>query len=106
MLSQSPSNSTSLAELTALIYELLDAHDDTARMVVDLEPDLLWEAHLDYLRALQRRGREVLAAASLDDATTARTRRSLGTRRRLRRPTAPLAEAGEGGSRPARRLLG
>ena len=48
--------------LTALVYELLDAHLDT----IDLAKDLLeerWRAHLDYLRALQRTGRRLLAGA-------------------------------------------
>jgi hypothetical protein len=61
-------------ELLTLIYELLDAHADT----VDLGtaagtdwsaaapwlgpgPPPRWNAHLDYLRALQRTGREMLA---------------------------------------------
>jgi hypothetical protein len=46
---------------TALIYELLDAHYDTAELVEELASDEEWEVHLEYLRALQRRGREVLA---------------------------------------------
>jgi hypothetical protein len=48
--------------LTALVYELLDAHLDT----MDLAQGLLeerWRAHLDYLRALQRTGRELIARA-------------------------------------------
>jgi hypothetical protein len=60
--------------LAALVYELLDAHDDTARLAAELALDraapgvpagrlatLRWQAHLDYLRALQRKGRETLA---------------------------------------------
>jgi hypothetical protein len=57
-------DATSLvAELTHWVYELLDAHNDTARLAdpLDLEPE--WQAHLDYLRDLQRRGREALARA-------------------------------------------
>jgi hypothetical protein len=50
------------------VYELLDAHDDTARIAREHDSELLWEAHLDYLRALQRRGRELLAL--LDGPTT------------------------------------
>jgi hypothetical protein len=50
--------------LTVLVYELLDAHDDTARLARDLELDEYWEAHLSYLRDLQRRGRESLARES------------------------------------------
>jgi hypothetical protein len=52
------------AELTGLVYELLDAHDDTARMAATLSPDPEWDGHLDYLRHLQRVGRELLAAAT------------------------------------------
>jgi len=32
--------------LTLLVNELLDAHDDTARLAADLAPDVRWEAHL------------------------------------------------------------
>jgi hypothetical protein len=52
----------------ALIYELLDAHDDTARMAASLESDPAWQAHLEYLRTLQRRGREAVAQLSLEIA--------------------------------------
>ncbi len=52
-------------ELLALTYELLDAHDDTARLAADLTSDLHWAAHLDYLRDLQRVARGVLARASV-----------------------------------------
>lgn len=61
--------------LGLLVYELLDAHVDTIKLAyrgaggprhadaqrpaVDLDPS--WEAHLDYLRDLQRVGREALA---------------------------------------------
>jgi hypothetical protein len=54
-------------ELTGLVYELLDAHDDTASLATGLG-DIAWLIHLDYLRALQRRGREILARLSLEDA--------------------------------------
>jgi hypothetical protein len=52
--------------LTALVYELLDAHDDTARLAAerpagDLSSDLRWQAHLAYLRDLQRVARGMLA---------------------------------------------
>lgn len=50
-----------LSQAVVLIYELLDAHDDTARLAGELAPDPDWQAHLDYLRALQRAGRELLA---------------------------------------------
>jgi hypothetical protein len=44
-----------------LVYELLDAHADTTRLAGDLDDDPMWAAHLDYLRDLQRIGREALA---------------------------------------------
>jgi hypothetical protein len=47
--------------LTTLVYELLDAHDDTLRLASGLAPDPLWAAHADYLRGLQRVGRAALA---------------------------------------------
>jgi hypothetical protein len=55
--------------LTDLVYELLDAHEDTARLfakldaepLADLDEDRGLEAHLEYLRRLQRVGREALA---------------------------------------------
>jgi hypothetical protein len=50
--------------VTELVYELLDAHVDTMRMAHDLDGDPAWAAHLDYLRDLQRVGRETLARAS------------------------------------------
>jgi hypothetical protein len=49
------------AQMTALVYELLDAHHDTACLAADLERDQRWRVHLSYLRALQRTGREALA---------------------------------------------
>jgi hypothetical protein len=53
------------ADVIELVYELLDAHDDTAELADGLG-DLAWELHLEYLRALQRRGREVLARATIE----------------------------------------
>jgi hypothetical protein len=52
----------------SLIYELLDAHDDTARLAGDLQSEPIWRLHLDYLRALQRKGREVVARLELEVA--------------------------------------
>ena len=52
------------AQLTRLVYELLDAHADTARLAADLAIDPCWQVHLDYLRDLQRHGREALAGAA------------------------------------------
>jgi hypothetical protein len=53
-------------DLAALVYELLDAHDDTARLAAALPVDERWAAHLGYLQDLQRLGREALAQASPD----------------------------------------
>lgn len=52
--------------LIALVYELLDAHQDTVELGAELAEDS-WQAHLDYLRALQRTGRELLAGATATD---------------------------------------
>jgi hypothetical protein len=58
------------AALALLAYELLDAHSDTAQLAAGLAYDRSWEVHLDYLRALQRKGRETLAhTASGEDST-------------------------------------
>jgi anti-sigma factor RsiW len=51
----------------ALVYELLDAHADAAELAADLSADPEWAAHLDYLRALQRAGREALAQVLTED---------------------------------------
>ena len=53
--------------LTRLVYELLDAHYDTARLAEDVAEDERWHAHLAYLRDLQRVAREVLATATAED---------------------------------------
>jgi hypothetical protein len=50
-------------QLSQLVYELLDAHVDTIRLGEELSGELDWAAHLDYLRGLQRVGRELLAHA-------------------------------------------
>jgi hypothetical protein len=55
------------------VYELLDAHMDTLRMARDLDVDLAWAAHLDYLRDLQRVGRETLAHAGEFGSDTPRS---------------------------------
>jgi hypothetical protein len=47
--------------LQQVVYELLDAHYDTARLVAETADDDRWSAHLEYLRALQRRTRGILA---------------------------------------------
>jgi hypothetical protein len=51
-------------KLVDLVYELLDAHDDTARLADAPTCEEAWAAHLDYLRRLQRIGRETLAQAA------------------------------------------
>jgi hypothetical protein len=56
-------SSAPVESLTELVYELLDAHADTARLASLHELDERWAAHLDYLRDLQRVGREALAGA-------------------------------------------
>jgi hypothetical protein len=47
--------------LASLVYELLDAHEDTTRLAKGPADEERWAAHLDYLRDLQRVGRERLA---------------------------------------------
>lgn len=63
----SNSSAPSSDGLAHLVYELLDAQDDTARLAGELEFDDRWRAHLDYLRALQRVGRGALARAGRDE---------------------------------------
>jgi hypothetical protein len=48
-------------DLVLLVYELLDAHDDTSRIATEPARELVWTAHLEYLRALQRKAREIVA---------------------------------------------
>ena len=59
--------SAAAASLAELAYELLDAHADTAQLADGLTYDRSWAAHLDYLRALQRKGREMLARTATDE---------------------------------------
>jgi len=47
--------------LARLVYELLDAHSDTERLVRERPNELQLRAHLSYLSDLQRVGREILA---------------------------------------------
>ena len=54
------------AELRELVYELLDAHYDTAVLAQKLACDASWSAHLQYLSELQRVGRERLAETSTE----------------------------------------
>lgn len=58
------------ASLAALAYELLDAHADTAQLADCLPYDVAWAAHLDYLRALQRTGRETLARTAAEELSS------------------------------------
>ena len=60
------------AGLAELAYELLDAHADTAQLADGLPYDRSWAAHLDYLRALQRKGREMLARTAPDELSPCR----------------------------------
>jgi hypothetical protein len=60
------------AGLAELAYELLDAHADTAQLVDGLPYDPSWAAHLDYLRALQRKGREMLARTAPEELSPRR----------------------------------
>jgi hypothetical protein len=48
-------------QLARLVYEVLDAHSDTERLVRERPSELQWRAHLSYRRDLQRVGRETLA---------------------------------------------
>jgi hypothetical protein len=73
--------------LALVVYELLDAHDDTVRLGEGLEDDLRWQAHLDYLRGLQRVGREALARGIAGELERP-TRRPGDLFRRFRRPSA------------------
>lgn len=59
-----------LDQMAALVYELLDAHADTVVLADDLVEHSHWAAHVDYLRSLQRVGRETLAR--LGDAGSGR----------------------------------
>ena len=59
MISDSPRTSL----LIDLVHELLDAHTDTVVLASDIT-DPVWEAHTDYVRALHRRGHEILAASA------------------------------------------
>jgi hypothetical protein len=55
------SGTTTTDHLSRLLYELLDAHVDTIKLADGLSANQHWAAHLDYLRDLQRIGRETLA---------------------------------------------
>ncbi len=68
MLHAKPIGVTPVEYLTELVYELLDAHEDTTRLADELVADPRWAVHLDYLRGLQRVGREALADISAPPA--------------------------------------
>ena len=55
--------------LARIVYELLDAHDDTIGLVGVAPADQCWSAHVESLRAVQRCGREILAHATLTSGT-------------------------------------
>jgi hypothetical protein len=55
------SGTAAIQYMSSLVYELLDAHTDTADLARCLDADPDWAAHLDYLRDLQRVAREGLA---------------------------------------------
>lgn len=61
MLELGTDGAVTAADLTALLYELLDAHQDTMSLAQDLTPEPGWAAHLDYLQGLHRVGRAALA---------------------------------------------
>jgi hypothetical protein len=61
LLNTHTSGALSAEYLTSLVYELLDAHSDTISLAGELPCDQRWAAHVDYLQALQRVGREALA---------------------------------------------
>lgn len=61
MIEADTSGTTPIDCLSGLLYELLDAHVDTIKLADELEDEQPWAAHLDYLRDLQRIGREALA---------------------------------------------
>jgi hypothetical protein len=67
-MSETRSTVATSGRLVELVYELLDAHDDTARLAEAFAGDVRWAAHLDYLAQLQRVGRELLATDPPDTA--------------------------------------
>ena len=66
-----PTHRAKPEDLRDLVYELLAALDATARLAAGLTEDAGWEAHLAYLRDLQRVGRAILAHAAAEDRTAA-----------------------------------
>lgn len=62
MIDANTSGTKARPDLSGLVYELLDAHLDTTKLADGAAEGEEWAAHLDYLRDLQRVGREALAA--------------------------------------------
>ena len=58
-----------MAEHERLVYELPDAHADMAEPAAELVWEPRWAAHLDYLRALRRKGRQKLAQMLVENET-------------------------------------
>jgi hypothetical protein len=56
-------------QIVSLVAELLDAQLDTLEFGSELSAELRWAAHLDYVRALRRRGTELLAALDSEAAS-------------------------------------
>ena len=52
--------------LLDVVYELLDAHQDTVRLGAQISTDPQWQAHMSYVRDLQRVGKETVARATTD----------------------------------------
>jgi hypothetical protein len=56
------------SDVVALVYELLDVHEDPAILADDLAHhlDTRWQIHLAYLQSLQRSSRAAVARGSLE----------------------------------------
>ena len=61
-----------------LADELLESILDTIQLMVELRLGVRWQAHVEYLRALHRRGKAVLAAADSAGGTLTRSADSAG----------------------------
>jgi hypothetical protein len=94
-----------VAALTALTYELLDAHADTARIAGDrpVATEAEWKNHLAYLRDLQRVARETLAhAVAIDGDRPPRVARRRRSPQRV--PSSVIAGGGSPRAAGRRRL--
>jgi [acyl-carrier-protein] S-malonyltransferase len=85
-----------LDQLAGLAYELLDAHDDTAQLAEGLAFDERWQVHLDYLRDLQRLGREALARVETPEGPYGRAVARGGDRPVRSRPSTAVLFPGQG----------